>query len=306
MNQSQIFIREMNVLSKVAVKILIIAFCALAVTACASTRPQTGSAERRVDFTKVTPLAHAHAHNDYLHQHPLFDALSEGFSSIEADVWLINGRLLVAHDRIATKPDRTLESLYLDRLKRIVAAGGGGVYGPGTHIVLLVDVKSEADSTYHELERELFRYREMLTSYNGDKEEPGAVTVIVSGNRDFSLMAGETFRLAAYDGRLADLNSNAAATLIPLISADWKLNVGWNGTGAIPGAQRAGLDAIVAAAHAKGRAVRFWATPDRPGAARTNLWKTLLVAGVDYLNTDDLPGLRSFLLGSSRCVTPDR
>jgi glycerophosphoryl diester phosphodiesterase len=43
--------------------------------------------------------------------------------------------------------------------------------------------------------------------------------------------------------------------------------------------------------------VRFWATPDTPGAAREALWDELAAAGVDYLNTDDLHGLEDFLRG---------
>jgi hypothetical protein len=42
------------------------------------------------------PLTRAHAHNDYLHARPLFDALDHGFCSVEADVWLVDGKLLVA------------------------------------------------------------------------------------------------------------------------------------------------------------------------------------------------------------------
>lgn len=41
--------------------------------------------------------------------------------------------------------------------------------------------------------------------------------------------------------------------------------------------------------------MRFWATPDVAGPARDALWTELVAAGVDYLNTDDLPGLRAFL-----------
>ena len=41
------------------------------------------------------PLGQAHAHNDYYHKRPLLDALSHGFCSVEADVFLKNGRLLV-------------------------------------------------------------------------------------------------------------------------------------------------------------------------------------------------------------------
>ncbi len=56
----------------------------------------------------------AHAHNDYVHTHPLFDALTNGFCSVEADIYLTNGQLLVAHTLEKTQPGRTLQSLYLD------------------------------------------------------------------------------------------------------------------------------------------------------------------------------------------------
>src|SRR5437660_742306 len=62
------------------------------------------------------PLRRAHAHNDYEHPRPLFDALDHRFGSVEADVFLVDGRLLVAHDPTELDPTRTLEALYLDPL----------------------------------------------------------------------------------------------------------------------------------------------------------------------------------------------
>ena len=41
--------------------------------------------------------------------------------------------------------------------------------------------------------------------------------------------------------------------------------------------------------------MRFWATNDIAGEARTNLWLELRDAGVDHINTDDLEGLQEFL-----------
>src|SRR4051812_48862087 len=66
--------------------------------------------------TRPIPLVHAHAHNDYEHPRPLLDALDCGFCSVEADVHLVGGRLLVAHDAAHLRPARTLQSLYLDPL----------------------------------------------------------------------------------------------------------------------------------------------------------------------------------------------
>jgi hypothetical protein len=50
-------------------------------------------------------------------------------------------------------------------------------------------------------------------------------------------------------------------------------------------------------AHAADYRVRFWATPDQPGAARDAVWTELVAAGVDHINTDDLAGLDEFLSG---------
>ena len=91
---------------------------------------------------KATPLRRAHAHNDYEHKRPLFDALGHGFCSVEADVHLIDGKLLVAHDRKDAKPDRTLQALYLDPLRERVKANGGRVYPGGPTVFLLIDVKT--------------------------------------------------------------------------------------------------------------------------------------------------------------------
>jgi putative flavoprotein involved in K+ transport len=42
------------------------------------------------------PLPNAHSHNDYLRPRPLLDALDQGFCGVEADVFLVDGDLLVA------------------------------------------------------------------------------------------------------------------------------------------------------------------------------------------------------------------
>src|SRR5689334_20191104 len=66
------------------------------------------------------PLWRAHAHNDYEHPRPLFDALDHRFGSVEADIFLVGDQLLIGHTVDDLDPSRTLESLYLDPLARIV------------------------------------------------------------------------------------------------------------------------------------------------------------------------------------------
>jgi len=44
-----------------------------------------------LSIVSSNPLLNAHAHNDYLHKNPLFDALKNGFTSVEVDIHLLNG-----------------------------------------------------------------------------------------------------------------------------------------------------------------------------------------------------------------------
>jgi len=71
----------------------------------------------------IVPLARAHAHNDYLHPRPLLDALDAGFTSIETDVWLVDGDLLVAHDR---REVRAYEPMLTDNWMRHFVRTGVG------------------------------------------------------------------------------------------------------------------------------------------------------------------------------------
>ncbi|MFI8537026.1 phosphatidylinositol-specific phospholipase C/glycerophosphodiester phosphodiesterase family protein [Streptomyces aquilus] len=243
------------------------------------------------------PLWRAHAHNDYEHPRPLFDALDHRFGSVEADIFLVGGQLLIGHTVDDLDPSRTLESLYLDPLARIVRANHGSVYrGWRRPVQLLIDIKTEGSSTYLELDRHLQRYKHLFTTYAHGRVFPGPVTAVISGDRAARTpMEAQTVRRAFYDGRLTDLGSSAPASFISLISDNWTLNFTWQGVGAFPEAERQKLRGIVDAAHARGQQVRFWATPDVAGPARDALWGELLAAGVDYLNTDDLAGLETFL-----------
>src|ERR1700744_5941368 len=79
---------------------------------------------------QCVPLAHGFAHNDYWHKRPLFDALDNGFTYIEADIYERDGSLIVAHILPGLNPHRTLESLYLKPLLDHVSQNNGKIY-PG-------------------------------------------------------------------------------------------------------------------------------------------------------------------------------
>ncbi|MFJ8076348.1 phosphatidylinositol-specific phospholipase C/glycerophosphodiester phosphodiesterase family protein [Streptomyces sp. NPDC096176] len=264
---------------------------AVAVPAHARAATNAGATDR--------PLRRAHAHNDYLHERPLHDALSHGFTSLEADIFLVDGELLVAHEPAELDPARTLRSLYLDPLLARVRANHGSVYrGYRRPVQLLIDIKADGAAAYLELDRQLRRYRHMLSSSVHGKVDLDAVTPVISGDRAARVpMEAQPVRYAFYDGRLEDLAANAPApaSFIPLISSNWTHSFSWLGAGEFPAGEREKLRTLVATAHRRSQRVRFWATPDAAGPERDAVWRELLAAGVDHINTDDLASLERFL-----------
>ena len=235
-----------------------------------------------------TALTRVHAHNDYEHKRPLFDALEQGFGSVEADVYLVNGDLLVAHNREDCRPERNLEKLYLAPLKKRFDEKKEILPGLKT-LILLIDIKGDALPTYQALEKQIESYKPMLTVFDGDEIKTNAVTIILSGNRPRDYVAKQTKRWAAIDGRLPDLADNPPRSLVPLVSDNWSLNFRWT-SGEFPKDQAANLNEIVTKAHQQGRILRFWAIPDRQEA-----WNLLYDANVDLINTDHLAELAAFL-----------
>ena len=235
-------------------------------------------------------LPQGHAHNDYEHRHPLSSALGHGFTSVEADVWPVDGRLLVAHRRDQVDRSRTLESLYLEPLAHDVAAGSAPA-----GLQLLVDVKGTPASTMPLLRAELASYADLLTTYRGCTAVPGPVSVVVSGNAHPTAPRPGTTSLFGYDQHLEPGSPPTVSQAVtPLVSADWADYFTWTGPGPMPRRERDRLVQLVDGAHAAGSAIRCWDTPDDRGPARDALWRELGADGVDWINTDDLTGFAAF------------
>jgi hypothetical protein len=237
-----------------------------------------------------SPFPRAHSHNDYNRPRPLLDALENGFCSVEADIFLVDGELLVAHDRDKVNPERTLEGMYLAPLLERVKANGGRVYPGGPEFTLLIDIKSDGEAAYAKLREQLEKHSEMLTEFRSGAVKPGAVTVVISGDRPTAKIAADEVRYCAVDGRPNDLESNPPKELVPLVSQSWGAMFKWRGAGPMPEDERAKLHEFVKKAHEQGRRVRFWATPERE-----EFWNELLAANVDLINTDQLLRLRTYL-----------
>jgi hypothetical protein len=235
-------------------------------------------------------LRGAHAHNDYYHKRPLHDALGRGFMSIEADVFLVDGKLLVGHYAHELRPERSLESLYLEPLRKHLEANGGRTFKGDERLTLLVDFKTDGPAAYAALGKLLEKYDGVFFENRDGKPKPRAVEVIVTGNRPIDAIAQDKTRRVAVDGRLSDLDRETPQYLLPLVSESWTSHFKWRGKGPMPEDERKRLREIVDRVHKQGRRLRFWATPDDDA-----VWKELQAADVDVIGADNLDSLQQFL-----------
>ena len=282
--------------------LLTLFFCG-ATSACAQSDPGTDVA------IPNEPILSGHSHNDFLRQTPLWDALSLGFISIEVDIYLVEGALLVGHDEEDLEATKTLQSLYLDPLRDHVRAHNGWVYPSEHSLDLLIDIKSDARSTYAALRGVLAQYSEMLTTYSEIEVETRAISVIVSGNRPRSSMMAEAVRIASYDGRFEDIEDLAArvpANFISLISDNWEDHFSWRGLGSLSDWDSRRLAQRLEAAHRSGYRLRFWNIPAPDRRPIEEVWSQLLDAGVDLLSVDDVNAYQDFVVKTRRNDSPER
>lgn len=246
-------------------------------------------------FAQNVSLANAFAHNDYSHKRPLYDALDNGFTHVEADIYLRNGKLVVAHILPMVQSKGTLESLYLAPLKACISGQSKLALQPKSPVTLMIDIKSNANKTYAVLETLLQKYKSIISGYENGNYIQRQINVVITGNKPYKKIKEEQNRLAFID---EDLTKTYRDTLVSNVyqtaSCKYSKMLGWNGKGEMPIAQRKKLCAFVAMAHKFGKKVRLWASPENE-----NVWKGLLNCGVDLINTDKLPELKSFLLARS-------
>ena len=245
-------------------------------------------------FAQVIPLPNAHSHNDYNRKRPLKSALQHGFTSVEADVLYIFGKLVVGHGMPSKRFPRlkSLKRQYLKPLYRHYKKSKKEIYpGYGGDFYLWIDIKIFPNQAYRELRELLYPMRDMLNYWENGSFHKGKVTVILSGNRPFEALQKDSIQLMTIDGRPEDLDKNYPDHLMLFISENAKKVTG------VKKAKQAEVEALqkikefVENAHKKGKKTRLWATPEDE-----QLWQKLIEMKIDLINTDKLGKLKAFLL----------
>lgn len=220
-----------------------------------------------------------HSHNDYAQRVPFYQAYAQQVSSIEADVFLHDGQLLVGHDVEDLRADMTFEALYVEPIVTLFARNGGRAFRDSDQTLqLMVELKSETDPTLRAVAALLGRWPEVF-----DPEvNPAAVRVAVTGR----VPAPEAFdrypRFLGFDGAWNADYTPEQLERIALISTNFRDFSQWNGKGTIIPAEKERLEQVIDRAHEQGKPVRFWNAPEG-----TTVYYTFYDMGIDYINTDN-------------------
>lgn len=232
-----------------------------------------------------------HSHNDYKRKRPLYDALDNGFFSIEADIFYNKGKFSVAHTRFGIRKHRTLEQLYLIPLKQIVENNNGRVYTNGLpEFELMIDFKGKWTPEYMRLlEKKLLEYASLFTRYENGIHQAGAVKVILSGSRYLKWIENDNPRLFCVDAGMELVGTTYDNHLMCRNSMPYRNMFKWRGCGNMPAEEKQTLRQLCEYAKKHGRKIRFWACPERE-----KIWRELLDAGVGWVNVDRLQKFRKF------------
>lgn len=233
--------------------------------------------------SNVYTTANAHAHNDYQHEPPLLAAYNNKFGSVEADVYLNEDVVMVAHSERDVANNKTLEDLYLKPLQAYIKTNNGYVYEDTTRsLILMLDVKSEGAAT-------LAKIVDLFSQYP-DLTQCKTLTILISGNKPQSSSYVSYPSFIWFDGLLSNRYNKEELTRIAVLSDNLREYTSWKGAGDPPAKDWLAIQKAVDKGHALGKKVRLWNTPDNEEG-----WAKIFELGVDYIDTYSIKSLAEYL-----------
>jgi hypothetical protein len=233
-------------------------------------------------FSAITILAqpYIHSHNDYQQAEPFVNAVRNKSYSIEADIYLYNNKLVVAHDKKELPAARTLENLYLQPIIGLFKKHKGTIskdrnYAP----VLMIDIKENGEAVLIELIKLLSANRSVFDRSVNKK----AMQVVISGDRTASSTWSSYPAYILFDGRPNEVYDNATMHRVAFISDSYPKYV-------TPQDSTSRLEELSKNVHGMGKLLRLWGSPDDPAS-----WKRLQQLGIDIINTDKPAECRYYL-----------
>ena len=223
----------------------------------------------------------AYAHNDYLNLRPLSDALALGYRGVEADVFLVSGKLRLGHERLDAMRGAQLETTYLAPLSGLVSQCDP-LIADKTPFLLTIELKTRSREAFDSLVAAIARYPELSRS---DKISivmvgwyPSVDRLESAGFHSQVVITGRSSSKAPDHAALASLDYGKT------VGRAWRTSKG----------TRYWLDRIRAQRQDNPRIViRAHNVP-----VNANVYRDLLSAGVDIIGTKDLEKTKVVLAAS--------
>lgn len=219
-----------------------------------------------------------HSHNDYEQARPFWGAYEAGAASVEADIWLVDGKIYVAHDRKDITPERMLEGMYLEPIRKVMKQNSGRPYPNRKPLQLLVDLKSGME-TLDALVR-LIRDGGYMDCFDV-RSNSGAVQIVITGHQLDKEQFARYPDFISFDGRPDVSYTQEQAKRVSMISAHYGMFTKWKGKGEMDRADQKKIRKAAKDAHRMGCKFRLWAFPDNEEA-----WRLSRKLGMDLINTD--------------------
>lgn len=274
-----------------------------------------------LNVTEGVSIKPIHSHNDYTRKVPLFEALSYGVQSVEADIWsfadsdsltdteilstvnskdLSDDTLYVSHTLVDIKQSWTLDSLYLDPLwKLLEESKGKGVFmnDPSHTLFLFLDFKTSAHVTWPLVVKSLQRFKDAnyLTYYDEGTSSwiMRPITIVCTGNQPTDAVKALDVRYVTLDGDLSSFKSGTNETMkqysiVASTSMSSILNSVLFQALPLSSSNKKTIQTAFDNAHNSGIKTRIWGGVTWLSSLRDSQDKFMYDAGTDLLNLDDL------------------
>jgi len=220
-----------------------------------------------------------HSHNDYRQAMPLTQAIKQRVLCVEADVYLVGDKLMVAHDTadLATAP--TLDDLYLQPIIELFRGNNKISEDPNYNLALMIDIKKNGPEVIKALIEKLKLYPKVFDRKVNNK----GVWIIISGDRGPQNDWTGYPHFILFDGRPNEKYDVNALRKVALISDSYG-NYSQN-----PDSTDTKILEMTFKAHSQERLVRLWGIPDNPVS-----WQHLISLNVDIINTDKVEECRGY------------
>ena len=221
-----------------------------------------------------------HAHNDYQQPQPLVHAIENKVFSLEADLFLVKGKLRVAHDKKELDAAPKLKSLYLKPIIKLFKKHRGRISADSAYApVLMLDIKQDGAAVIAAIVKAVKNHRQVFDR----NVNPMAVQIVISGDRG---VFGQWTSYPSYiffDGRPHENYDAATLQRVAFISDAYKHY-------AKPADSTAyKLQQLSAQVHQQNKLLRVWGMPDDYAS-----WKQQMQWGIDIINTDKVFDCKAF------------